>query len=77
MTVTSSLLSDEELNPFNMANILNKNDRYSTKIDSLIFDNLEKYIESKGIKMNCRAKLDRLETNWAVIHVKIVGPVQK
>ena len=49
-------------NAFNIANILNKNYRYSTK-NSLLFDNREKCVKFKGIRVNSRAKVDRLETN--------------
>ena len=56
-----------------MANILNKNYRYSTN-NSLLFDNRKKCVKFEGIRVNSRAKVDRLETNKTVIRIKISGP---
>ena len=46
---------------------------------SLIFNNLESQVQTlnfKEIKVNSRSKMERLETDWTVIRIKIAGKLR-
>ena len=56
-----------------MINIVDENDRYSTK-KSFKLDKVEKSRVEWDQSVNSRAKVEHLETNWTVMRIIVASP---
>ena len=59
-----------------MINIVDENDRYSTK-KSFKLDKVEKSRVEWDQSVNSRAKVEHLETKWTVIRIIVASPGQQ